>query len=153
MAISLQKGINAAFFIIIRMVLGTVFIYASWEKILHPAQFAQAVANYHILTAALVNPVALILPWLELVCGIGLLIGLISRGSALIVAGLMMIFIVALGYSLIRGLDIQCGCFTLTVRNSVPLYIDILRDLVLLAMALITLGHPRRKNVITMDGV
>jgi uncharacterized membrane protein YphA (DoxX/SURF4 family) len=153
MAISLRKAITAAFFIIVRMALGTVFIYASWGKILHPGQFAQAVANYQILPAALVNPVALILPWLEMVCGIGLLIGLIARGSALIVAGLMMIFIVALGYSLIRGLDIQCGCFSLKVQNSAPLYLDMLRDLALLAMALITMGHPRRKNVITMDGV
>lgn len=146
------KGMVTALFILARMILGVVFIYASWGKIANPADFATAVANYQILPEILVNPVAWVLPWLEMVCGICLLIGWITRGSALITAGLLVMFIAALGYSLFRGLDIQCGCFSLTTEKSVPLYLDILRDFILLVMAVLTVVRPRRKRVIAMDG-
>lgn len=152
MASTWKKGLVTCLFIIVRMVLGAVFIYASWDKIFQPAEFAQAVANYQILPQALVNPVAWTLPWLEMVCGVCLLIGWITRGSALIIAGLMVIFMTTLGYSLVRGLDIQCGCFSLSPETSVPLYIDILRDGLLLAMAILTLGRPRRKHGIAVNG-
>jgi uncharacterized membrane protein YphA (DoxX/SURF4 family) len=137
--------------ILVRMLLGAVFIYASWNKIAHPAEFAQAVANYQILPPRLVNPVALFLPWLEMVCGIFLLIGWITRGSALIIAALLAVFIAALGYSIFRGLDIQCGCFSLSTAKAVPLYLDIVRDVVLLTMAVWTLWRPRGNSSIAME--
>jgi uncharacterized membrane protein YphA (DoxX/SURF4 family) len=147
-----KTGIATGLFILVRMILGAVFIYASWDKIVNPADFAKVVANYQILPQIMINPVAWILPWLEMVCGVCLLIGWIARGSALIIAGLLMVFIGALGYSLLRGLDIQCGCFSLTAERSVPLYIDILRDAFLLVMAILTVGRPRRKNAMAMNG-
>lgn len=147
-----KNGIVTALFVFVRMILGAVFIYASWNKIVNPADFAEAVANYHILPQIMVNPVAWVLPWLEMVCGVCLLIGWITRGSALIIAGLLMVFIGALGYSLFRGLDIQCGCFSLTAEKSVPLYVDILRDAFLLTMAILTVGRPRRQNAMAMNG-
>jgi uncharacterized membrane protein YphA (DoxX/SURF4 family) len=141
-----KKGTATLLFMLTRMILGAVFIYASWDKIADPAEFAKAVGNYLILPQFLVNPVAWALPWLEMVCGVCLVIGWITRGSALLIAGLLVIFIAALGYSLFRGLDIQCGCFSLTETKSVPLYIDIVRDALLLVMAVLTVGRPRRKN-------
>lgn len=146
-----KKGLTTTLFIIVRIALGTAFVYASWDKILHPAQFAQAVANYQLLPQILVNPVAWILPWLELVCGVCLLIGWSRRGSALIISILMLVFITALAISLVRGLDIQCGCFSLTTQTSMPLYLDILRDVLLLAMAIAILVRRRRTNIISMD--
>lgn len=146
------KGRVTAVFILVRMILGAVFIYASWDKIVNPADFAKAVANYHILPEILVNPVAWVLPWLEMVCGVCLLIGWITRGSALIITGLLVMFITALGYNLFRGVDIQCGCFSLTAEKSLPLYLDILRDFILLVIAVLTVVRPRRKGGIAMDG-
>ena len=146
-----KKGLTTTLFIIVRIALGTAFVYASWDKILHPAQFAEAVANYQLLPQILVNPVAWILPWLELVCGVCLLIGWSRRGSALIISILMLVFITALAISLVRGLDIQCGCFSLTTQTSMPLYLDILRDVLLLAMAIAILVRRRRTNIISMD--
>lgn len=147
-----KKGVVTSLFILVRMFLGAVFIYASWDKIVNPAAFAKVVANYQILPQIMVNLVAWGLPWLEMVCGVCLLIGWIARGSALIIAGLLMAFIGALGFSLFRGLDIQCGCFSLTAEKSVPLYVDILRDAFLLVMAILTVGRPRRKNAMAMNG-
>ena len=136
MTSTLKRTSLAGMFIILRLVLGVVFVYASWGKLMHPADFAVMVADYKILPPVMINPVALTLPWLEMVCGICLIIGWISRGSALILACLLLVFIGALAYSIFRGLDIQCGCFSLTTKTSVPLYLDILRDSLLLIMAM-----------------
>jgi uncharacterized membrane protein YphA (DoxX/SURF4 family) len=151
MASSRNKTLIAVTGILVRMVLGAVFIYASWDKIAHPAEFARAVANYQILPLQLVSPAALFLPWLEMICGICLLIGWITRGSALIIATLLAVFIAALAYSIFRGLDIQCGCFSLSTDTAVPLYLDIVRDVVLLTMASWTLWRPRGNSSIAME--
>ncbi len=95
-----------------RWILGIVFIYASYDKILNPAEFASAVYNYHILPDFLINLTALILPWLELFLGISLISGLFLSGSILICNLLLIMFTAALIFNLYRGLDISCGCFS-----------------------------------------
>lgn len=131
-----------------RIVLGVVFIYASAHKIMEPEGFAEAIANYQILPAALVNPSALLLPWVELVCGICLVFGVLSRGSALILAALLVIFIWALGFSIYRGLDISCGCFSTSNGGIGSMYADIAADLLLLSIALWVLFRPSKTKSI-----
>jgi uncharacterized membrane protein YphA (DoxX/SURF4 family) len=97
--------------LVLRLFLGMMFVYASWDKILHPAQFAQAVYNYKILPVPLVNLFALILPWVELIAGLGLILGIYIRGNALIITCLLFTFVAAAGISIYRNLDITCGCF------------------------------------------
>ncbi|MGB6382582.1 MAG: MauE/DoxX family redox-associated membrane protein, partial [Syntrophobacteria bacterium] len=97
--------------LVLRMVLGCVFIYASLDKIRHPDLFAEAVYNYQLLPEVAVNLVAICLPWLELLSGSLLVLGLWVQGSILILSGLMVVFIGALGITLARGLDVHCGCF------------------------------------------
>jgi len=89
-----------------------MFIYASVDKILHPASFTEAVYNYKILPDALINLTAIILPWLELLQGIFLILGIRLPGAALLCNLLLVTFFVALVFNLARGLDIHCGCFT-----------------------------------------
>ena len=132
-----------------RILLGGLFIYASWDKILDPEAFAAIVANYQILPALLVNPVALGLPWFELVCGICLIINRWAKGSALIVTALMGIFMVALGYSAYRGIDITCGCFTMSGEAPKSMWGYLLRDALLLALAITILVHPKAHKPIT----
>jgi len=88
-----------------------VFIYASRDKIASPAYFAGTIQNYQLLPDSLINLVAIILPWLELICGILLLAGIWHRSAALIISCLMTIFMIAILSVIIRGLDIECGCF------------------------------------------
>lgn len=64
-----------------RLILGGVFVFASVDKILHPAAFADAVYNYQILPDSLINVAAIILPWLELVLGSLLIIGVWMPGD------------------------------------------------------------------------
>ncbi len=96
---------------VLRIVLGCVFIYASLDKIRHPDLFAEAVYNYQLLPEVAVNLVAICLPWVELLSGSLLVLGLWMQGSILILSGLMVVFIGALGINLARGLDVHCGCF------------------------------------------
>ena len=80
-----------------RILLGAIFVYASLDKILDPAAFAQAIANYQILPPAWVNAVALMLPWLEAVSGICLITGKLMRGSALAITLMLIVFMGGFG--------------------------------------------------------
>lgn len=132
-----------------RIFLGALFIYASWDKILYPAAFAGIIANYQILPPILVNPAALSLPWIELVCGVCLIINRWTGGSALIVTGLMAVFMVAFGYTAFQGIDIACGCFTTSGEPPDNMWGYLLRDALLLALAVTLLMHPKTRCSIT----
>ena len=96
--------------VLIRVLLGVIFIYASYDKILDPGNFARDIANYHIIPFGLENLIAIILPWLELFIGIGLIAGLMVDGSSMISGGLMTIFILFILQATLRGFNIECGC-------------------------------------------
>ena len=118
-----------------RILLGVVFVYASWGKILDPAAFADIIANYQIVSPRTGHLTALFLPYLEMVCGICLIINRMPRGSALLVAGMMVVFMAALGYNIYRGIDVNCGCFTLTEGATGSMWFYLVRDILFLAMA------------------
>jgi uncharacterized membrane protein len=58
-----------------------------------------------------INLVALIIPWIELLCGIFLIGGVYEKPSSALLSLLLALFIVALISALVRGLTIDCGCF------------------------------------------
>ena len=96
---------------LIRIALGVTFVSAGILKILDPAAFASAVANYRLLPHELINIFAILLPWVELVAGLGVLSGIWLRPAALILAFMTGIFVLAVTSALARGLNIECGCF------------------------------------------
>ncbi len=132
--------------LVARIFLGSVFLYASWGKILHPGEFAQAIANYQILPPLGINITAWLLPWIEVICGIGLITGLLLRGSALTAALLLAVFMGVLGFSLSRGLDVHCGCFSLDSGAASISLLDLARDALLLAIAVLVLFRSARKK-------
>lgn len=117
--------------VILRVLLGALFVAASWDKILHPARFAEDVANYGILPPFLVNLFSLILPWAEMIAGLFLILGFLSRSSGLVLLVLLVSFIVGISINIVRGSQIDCGCFGSGEELGV---ITLLRDLVMLAM-------------------
>jgi uncharacterized membrane protein YphA (DoxX/SURF4 family) len=122
--------------LIARVAVGAFFVYASLDKIIHPAAFAKIVHNYRMLPGDLVNVFALILPWLELVCGMALIMGTRTSGAAAILAGLTAVFIVAVSSAMARGIKIDCGCFSTSGgarKVGTPLLIE---DAVLLLLIL-----------------
>jgi uncharacterized membrane protein YphA (DoxX/SURF4 family) len=118
-----------------RLFMGGVFLYASFDKILHPAAFAEAVYNYQILPDAAVNLAALALPWLELLLGVCLIAGVWLSGAALLSTGLLTVFIAALAYNKMRGLDIHCGCFYTGSTEDPADLRTVLRDVAFLAVS------------------
>jgi len=97
--------------LLLRLYIGSIFIYASMGKIMDPGVFAENIAVYRIMPYWGLNLTALILPWLELLCGFLLIIGLRTRATALILAGLLFMFTLFVIINIFRGSDITCGCF------------------------------------------
>jgi uncharacterized membrane protein YphA (DoxX/SURF4 family) len=94
----------------LRLGLACIFIYAGFIKLLDPRAFAHAIDQYDLIPVALLPVVAVGLPTLELAAGLGLIAEV--RGSLTIIALLLLIFLVILGYAVWHNLDIDCGCFT-----------------------------------------
>lgn len=106
-----------------RLIVSAAFILAALPKIQDPAAFTTSVEGYRVVTGDLAVWVALALPWLELVAGFGLLIPQIRRGSALVIALLLIAFIVLHASAWARGLDINCGCFSAHDSYKTPDYL------------------------------
>ena len=118
-----------------RLIMAGIFIYASIDKIAHPAAFAKDVYNYQILPNGLINLTALVLPWLELLIGLCLLTGVWMPGAVLAVNGLLVVFLVAFVFNLARGLDVNCGCFGAGgIGSSMSTIWYLLRDVVFLTI-------------------
>lgn len=99
--------------LIFRLILGVTFVYASLDKIAHPEQFAKIVYNYKILPGFLINIYAVTLPWVELLAGLFLILGIFTESASLLTSFLLVIFVVAISINVfIRGVDLNCGCFS-----------------------------------------
>ena len=90
--------------------MGIVFVYASYDKILDPGKFARDIANYHIVPFGLENSIAIILPWLELLIGAGIILGIFLDGSVVLSGSFLILFIVMIFQAMMRGFNIECGC-------------------------------------------
>lgn len=132
--------------LVVRLYLGWLFIAASLHKIIEPSVFALDVATYQFLPYYLVNLFAIVVPWVELLIGAQLLLGVRVRAAALLVALLMLSFIIALLWALYLGLDMSCGCFASQAASADDAisWATMLRDLAWLGLSLYVLFLDRR---------
>ena len=125
----------------VQIALGAVFVAAAIPKIADPPAFAHMIYNYRLMPGGLVNALALVMPWIELVVGILLIVGVWRREAALVAAVLLLVFLGAIGWNLARGHAIDCGCFDVRSAGKPPeqLLTDmkwvLLRDVGLLLLA------------------
>ncbi|MCX7007840.1 MAG: DoxX family membrane protein [Kiritimatiellaeota bacterium] len=119
-----------------RIFLVALFIYAGLPKILAPQAFALVVFRFHLLPDYLINTVALLLPWLEIFAALGLLLPAWRRACMLWLVIMLGIATAALAISLARGLDIDCGCFTLQPGRSHIGWWSLARNATLIALTL-----------------
>ena len=94
-----------------RLATGGVWIVAGVLKIPDPAASVQAVRAYRLLPEAVVPTVGQLLPVVEVVVGLALVVGLLTRTMAVVSAVLFVAFIIAIASAWARGLTIDCGCF------------------------------------------
>jgi len=132
---------SKAVLLVFRLVLGGLFMYAGVIKALDPLDFAQNIRNYELVGQSLSFIAAIVLPWLEILSGLFLIAGLWKRGAALVISGLLVFFIVLTVVTMIRGLDVDCGCFGALSRKAG--WSVILEDLAMLAMGLVLLLKER----------
>ena len=128
--------------LIFRVILGIIFIYASYDKILDPAGFSRNIHNFHVTPLAVENLAALIIPWMELIIGVFLIFGVFLEGSTSITIGLYIFFIIILSQAVFRGIDVHCGCFKTEADVGVTdLRMELIKhigeDFVLLGMAFV----------------
>jgi len=133
----------------VQIALGLIFIVAALPKIGDPPSFAHILYNYRIVPGGLLNLFALVLPWLELLLGVALVLGIWKRTAAILVGGLLVAFIMGLGWNLLRGNPIDCGCFDLSAagRSAGERLLDmrtaVARDLGMLLLVAQILGATR----------
>ncbi|WP_299445448.1 MauE/DoxX family redox-associated membrane protein [uncultured Phycicoccus sp.] len=94
-----------------RLFLGTVLIVAGAVKVGHPLTSQRAVQAYEIMPMTLAGYVGLALPFVEVVLGVLLVVGLLTRPVAAVSTLLMVAFVVGIAQAWARGLTIDCGCF------------------------------------------
>jgi putative oxidoreductase len=127
-----------------RLALAAVFLAAAFGKLRDPYGFAVNLFAYRLLPAAWAAPAALVLPAIESVAALALITGLLWRGAALICGTLMLVFIAALAQAILRGIDIDCGCFG---EGSSPVsFWLIARNYLLLLCALLPLAIALRRR-------
>lgn len=95
-----------------RILLGAVFLYAAWYKITDLPAFAKSIHNYGMVPEGLLPLFATVLAGVEVVTGLALVTGVWRKGAALVVSGMLVMFIVAIAAAYVRGKSIECGCFT-----------------------------------------
>lgn len=126
--------------LVLRLFLGGMFIYAAWDKVLNPYGFAVSIRAYKIIPFALSNLAALAIAWSELVAGVMLVLGILPRKAAGAVFLLLLVFIVAIATTVVRGMVIDCGCFGAEGGASTS-WLLIVRNLALLAAAAIVMRY------------
>ena len=141
-----RTGVSYAL-LALRLVVGGVFAYAASKKLLAPVEeFEAAIRTYEVLSnGALVHLTAVALPWVELIAGVLLIFGAFLRWTLIAHGVLLLVFIVLISQGMIRGLDIDCGCFGQGPSTPID---TLVRDFVLLAAVVIQLKWlPQRWSV------
>ena len=123
--------------LLLKWMVAALFIFAGISKILNPDTFARDIDNYRLLPYLLVTIMAVILPWLEVLCGIFLIVGTWKKGAAFTLLVLTFMFLIAVSSAIARGLDITCGCFSMTIEGMKVGYSRLIEDVVLFALILL----------------
>jgi len=98
-------------FLVFRLLIGAIFLWAGMEKILSPFDFSVSIYNYRLFPEPVIGLAAALMPWVEAIAGLCLLTGFYTKGASAITSLLLLVFVVLIIISAARGLDIDCGCF------------------------------------------
>lgn len=128
-----QRDFHFYLRIVMRVILGFLFLYAALDKITNPQKFAEIIYNYRLLPIELLNLCAVIVPWMEAFIGLALLLGIWVETAAFLLSGITVFFIILIISAILRGLDIECGCFSLDAAGSLVSWKRVAEDILILA--------------------
>jgi uncharacterized membrane protein YphA (DoxX/SURF4 family) len=134
--------------LLLRLVLGGIFVYAAWTKLSSPWElFAMSIDSYQLLPLTMVELVARTLPWFELAIGVFLIAGIFLRSAAVATSLLLGLFFGLMVRAYAKGMAINCGCFG---PGEVISWKTLLRDGSLLAasVALASMSFWARKRTV-----
>lgn len=131
----------------VRWVIGGIFMFASADKIAAPADFAKIIYGYYLFPDFTINLIAIALPFLELFAGMALMLGIYPRSAAALAGALLLFFSIAISINLARGVEFDCGCFSIDE----PGYFFsaeqlLIRDILLLAASLYVSFYPKSRK-------
>ena len=143
--------ISDRIFFILRVLLGAVFLVSGFEKVTQPYQnFVYILQAYDILPTMMEKGVALFFPWLELMVGMFVVLGLWLKMGLRVVVGMLCVFIGVLSQALWRGLDLSdCGCFGALIH--IPPQGTLIVDTSLLILTIVFLKHIERVTWFSLD--
>jgi len=130
-----MAGFQYMILITIRLVVSGTFILAALPKIQSPTSFSESVATLEFVSNTSSAWIAIILPWLELVCAVGLLAPWIKRSCAAILSSLLIVFLGLHISILVSGRTIDCGCFGPVIERSALPSVAILQTVLLLLVS------------------
>lgn len=132
--------------VLARLILGVTYLVAGFDKGTHLAQTQQATRAFQLLPYGLANAWGIFMPFLEIILGLLLIVGLLTRWIAVVGGLLMIVFIVGIASVWARGISIDCGCFGGGGAASTTAYpMDIARDVGLLLCAVWLIVFPTTK--------
>jgi len=118
--------------LVLRFGLGLLFVSHGVAKLAMRDQFREAVANYQLVPVRLIGVVASAVLFIELACGVMLVVGFAAPVAAVALAALLILFAVGIGINLLRGRSFDCGC---SARGHTISWALVGRDLTLAAGA------------------
>jgi len=124
----------------VQLALGAIFVIAAIPKIADPPSFAHMIYNYRLVPGSLINLSALVMPWVELLAGLALILGVWKAAARTVIGILLAVFIIASSINLARDNAIDCGCFNVADRGKTheqrifDMKVDVFRDLGMLLM-------------------
>ena len=133
-----MKPVRPLFLWLARIAVAAVFLGACIAKIRDPELFALAVNRYRILPGEFVNLVAIVLPWIELTAGLAVLAApaRLRAAGALIIAGMLTVFTIAISLNMLRGIEASCGCFSTRADAAVSDAWNLVRNGALIGLSL-----------------
>ena len=134
--------------LVLRCLLGAIFVWAGAVKVLGPVDFLVSIYGYDMaLPETLVRFTVVVLPWIEILAGIAIISGIWLEAGLILSTLMLAAFLVFTGQAWLRGLDISCGCFGSMLEEESFLgsvQFAFLRNLVLIGITGWLLRNPKR---------
>ena len=132
---------NRYIILVFRLILAGFFLTSSYGKLVDIERYSvDAVYNFGILPMVLARPFGLVMPFIEMLCGLGLLFGVLTRLAALGIAMMSLCFFIAKAIVLSQGRSIECGCFGAVIDTLAS--VTIFMDLPMMVIALMIMLAP-----------